>query len=330
MQLADRGTDNPDQRIAEDLALFCEKTLSLSLGLMSAVITLGSFLVILWRLSGTLTSSCSVARSRSPAIWCGWRCSTRSPARRSRTGSAGRWSGSIFRQQKVEADFRFSLVRFRENAEAVALYRGEHDELRQLRARFAGVATNWWEIMRRDQEAHLVPRRLRADRDHLSVPRRRAAVFLRRDPAGRPHADLHRLRQGAVFARWFVDAYTQIASWKATVDRLTSFHGGDARARRSRATASARAPRAKRLFNRAMRIDLPGGQPLLGAARPRPQRRRTRARHRPVGLRQEHAVSRARRHLAVRRRRVAAAGAARARCSCRKSPISPSARCASS
>ena len=51
MQLADRGTDNPDQRIAEDLAQFCEKTLALAFGLMSAVITLLSFLTILWTLS---------------------------------------------------------------------------------------------------------------------------------------------------------------------------------------------------------------------------------------------------------------------------------------
>src|SRR5687768_12326728 len=54
MQLLDRGTDNPDQRIAEDLRLFVDLTLSLSLGLLSAVVTLVTFLGILWTLSGAL------------------------------------------------------------------------------------------------------------------------------------------------------------------------------------------------------------------------------------------------------------------------------------
>jgi len=54
MQLTDRGTDNPDQRIAEDLALFVDKTLNLTLGLLSAVVTLVSFVAILWTLSGSL------------------------------------------------------------------------------------------------------------------------------------------------------------------------------------------------------------------------------------------------------------------------------------
>src|SRR4029079_4661371 len=55
LQLTDRGTDHPRQRLAEDLALFCDRTLPLTLGLLSAVVTVGSFVMILWTLSGTLS-----------------------------------------------------------------------------------------------------------------------------------------------------------------------------------------------------------------------------------------------------------------------------------
>src|SRR6185369_3850705 len=56
--------------------------------------------------------------------------------------------GLNFNQQKFEANFRFSLVRFRENAESIALYAGEKDEIRGLQRRFADVVTNWWAIMK--------------------------------------------------------------------------------------------------------------------------------------------------------------------------------------
>ena len=56
-----------------------------------------------------------------------------------------------FDRQRYEADFRFSLVRFRENTEGVALYRGEADELRGFRERFEEVVGNWWGIMRRQK-----------------------------------------------------------------------------------------------------------------------------------------------------------------------------------
>src|SRR5919198_1497875 len=55
LQLLDRGVDNPDQRIAEDLRLFIDVTLSLSIGLLSALVTLASFTVILWNLSADYT-----------------------------------------------------------------------------------------------------------------------------------------------------------------------------------------------------------------------------------------------------------------------------------
>ena len=82
-----------------------------------------------------------------------------------------------FNQQRFEANFRFSLVRFRENTEGIAIYRGEADELRGFRGRFADVVGNWWEIMRRQKRLTLLQRRLRPDRDHISVHRGGAPLF---------------------------------------------------------------------------------------------------------------------------------------------------------
>ena len=125
LQLLDRGTDNPDQRIADDLNGFVDLTLSLSLGLLSAIVTLVSFVGILWVISGPL----EVGGVTIPSymVWVALLYAI-----------AGTWLthligqpliGMNFARQRVEADFRFALVRLRENSEGVALYRGEAGEL---------------------------------------------------------------------------------------------------------------------------------------------------------------------------------------------------------
>ena len=148
LQLLDRGTDNPDQRIAEDLRLFVELTLRLALGLLSAVVTLASFVAILWTLSGAL----DLAGISIPGymVWCALLYAV-----------AGTWLthkigkpliGLQFEKQRFEADYRFALVRLRENSEGVALYRGENEELADFRSRFAGVIANWWSIMKKQKQ----------------------------------------------------------------------------------------------------------------------------------------------------------------------------------
>src|SRR5712691_7151740 len=121
LTLLDRGTDNPDQRIAEDLRLFVDYTLSLGLGLLSAVVTLVSFVAILWTLSGTL--ELGWVSIPGYMVWCALL-----------YAGLGTWLthkigkpliGLDFNQQRYEADYRFSLVRLRENSEGVELYRGE-------------------------------------------------------------------------------------------------------------------------------------------------------------------------------------------------------------
>ena len=266
LQISGGGSDNPDQRIAEDLAEFCEKTLALALGLMSAVITLLSFLVILWTLSGSLAVTLFGHAIEIPGymLWVALLYSV-----------AGtllvHWIGKPlitmnFEKQKVEADFRFSLVRFRENSEAVALYRGEADELRQLHGRFAQIVTNWWHIMRKTKQLTW----FRSGYGQVAVVFPFIVAAPRFFSGAIQLGDL--MQTSTAFGKvqsslsWFIDAYTQIAAWRATVDRLTGFRAAIRAAAAQQAGITTQAATQDRYRADALQIDLPAGRPLLDAS----------------------------------------------------------------
>jgi vitamin B12/bleomycin/antimicrobial peptide transport system ATP-binding/permease protein len=152
MQLLGDAADNPDQRIAEDLQLFTQNTLSIGTGLLNACVTLGSFVVILWRLSdaapvhlfglpfvipGYLVWAALIYAVIGTGFthWLGWPLITLN-----------------FRQQRFEADFRFNLVRSRENSEQIASLHGEAAERERHLDRFGGVVSNWIAIMQRQKK----------------------------------------------------------------------------------------------------------------------------------------------------------------------------------
>ena len=132
--------------------------------------------------------------------------------------------GLSFRQQRVEADFRYALVRFRENMEGVALYGGEAEEKGTLLARFGQVVGNWRAIMTRtkllntlttgyDQVAVIFPIVVAAPR-YFS-----GAIQL-----GGLMQTVGAFAQVQSALSWFVNSYASLASWRATVERLTTFH----------------------------------------------------------------------------------------------------------
>lgn len=224
LELASRGTDNPDQRIAEDARLFTSGTLSLSLGLLSSVVTLASFVVILWGVSGPLDVTVAGMTISIPGYMV-WVAILYAVAGSVITHYVGRpLIGLNFQQERFEADFRFNLVRLRENAEGVALYRGEASERRGLLERFDHVRSNWWELMR------YTKRLTTATAGYSQV----AIVFPILVAAPRYFSGAIQLGglmqissafgqvQGAL--SWFVDSYGSIANWKASVDRLLTFH----------------------------------------------------------------------------------------------------------
>ncbi len=148
MQLDQTATDNPDQRISDDLDRFATITLGLSLGLLSSLVTLASFVTILWTLSGALTIPLGGGLSIEIPGYMVFAALIYAVAGTLFT----RWIGSPlirlnFDQQRYEADFRFSMVRLRENAENVAFYGGEAREFDTFKTRFARIVANWWGII---------------------------------------------------------------------------------------------------------------------------------------------------------------------------------------
>ena len=171
------ATDNPDQRIADDLDRFTSDSLVLTLDLLSNVVTLFSFLSILWTLSGSL----QVMGFGIPGYMV-WVALVYSIAGTWLTHLIGRPLAMLnFNQQRLEANFRFALVRLRENVEGVALYKGEQEEHRGLAARFAAVVGNWWAIMQRTKKLNAFVAGLRTDRRRVPDRGRVAALLLRGD-----------------------------------------------------------------------------------------------------------------------------------------------------
>ncbi|MHB8203907.1 MAG: ABC transporter ATP-binding protein/permease, partial [Desulfomonilaceae bacterium] len=140
MQFLDRPTDNPDQRISQDIESFIDLTLTLSIQLLNSVATLVSFVAILWELSGTLSFSVGSLGIVSIPGYMVWAAIGYSAIGTWLTMKVGNPLVKLnFNQQRYEADFRFSMVRLRENSECVALYRGEPDEQANFLSRFTSV-----------------------------------------------------------------------------------------------------------------------------------------------------------------------------------------------
>ena len=212
-------TDNPDQRISEDLNSFTDSTLTLGLGLIRTVVSLVSFSIILWGVSGSI----EVFGITIPGymFWCALL-----------YAAVGSWLAHLIgrrliglsnQQQRFEADLRFSMVRVRENAESIALYNGESSEHERLSTRFNKVWQNFWTQMK-------VQKRLTFFTAGYSQI---AIIFPFIVAAPRYFAgkiELGELMQiNSAFGNvqenfsWFIDAYVTLAAWRATCDRLLSF-----------------------------------------------------------------------------------------------------------
>jgi putative ATP-binding cassette transporter len=221
------GTDNPDQRVAEDLRDFTDVTLSLGLGLLSNVVSLGSFVVILWGLSGSLEAFGIPIPGY--MVWVALLYAV-----------VGTWLTHLvgnplallsFKQQRVEADFRYALVRVRENMESIALYRGEQEEVVNLRDRFVAVVGNWRQIMNRTKLLN-----------SLVVGYSQIAIIFPIVVAA-PRYFAGNMQLGGLMQTvgafgsvqdsmsWFVQSYAQLAQWRSIVERLATFHRAIVKAR---------------------------------------------------------------------------------------------------
>ena len=222
---ASSNPDNPDQRIQEDIGQFTGLTLSLSMGLLNSVVTLGSFVGILWTLSGGFTFHFQGSEYVISGFMV-WMALLYSVAGSVLTHYIGRPQIALnFQQQKVEADFRHRMVRVREYSESIALDRGETVEHAQLELRFGRVLANYlaligaqkrlvWFTSFFGQAAVVFPFLVAAPR-FFSGAIQLGELMQISSAFGQV--------QGAL--SWFVDSYSSLATWRATTDRLTGFEG---------------------------------------------------------------------------------------------------------
>ena len=260
MQLGDnRAADNPDQRIAEDINNFVGQTLILGLGILESIVTLASFSLILWGLSGSI----SVAGLVIPGymLWAAILYAI-----------VGSWLAHIigrqliplsYQQQQYEANLRFGLVRIRENAEQIAFYRGEDVEKGGIGSAFSNVITNWWAIMRRQKLLTFFS----SGYEQIAI----IFPFVVAAPRYFSHGiQLGGLMQiGQAFGQvqtalsWFITNYTSFADWQATLHRLSGFEKALAAKGETRLVSAIPAPGAKAVSVSNLSIYLPDGRPLL-------------------------------------------------------------------
>jgi putative ATP-binding cassette transporter len=215
--------DNPDQRIQEDINQFTGLTISITMGLLNSVVTLASFVGILWGLSGGFAFTFNGGEYNIPGFMV-WMALLYCTAGSVLTHYIGRPQIQLnFEQQRVEADFRHHLVRVREYSESIALDQGETVERAQLDLRFAKVLGNYLALIKAQknliwftsffgQAAVVFPFVVAAPR-FFSGAIQLGELMQISSAFGQV--------QGAL--SWFVDSYGSLASWRATTDRLTSF-----------------------------------------------------------------------------------------------------------
>ncbi|MBQ1613378.1 MAG: ABC transporter ATP-binding protein/permease [Selenomonas sp.] len=224
MQVQGSDTDNPDQRISEDINQFVNLTLQLLIGLLKQMTTLAAFGVVLWNLSGAYTMHLG---DKELVIYGYMFWFSLIYAGLGTVGAhiAGRKLISLnFEQQRFEADFRFNMMRVRENSESIAFYGGENVENKGFHERFAKVISNFWQLMRQTkilnfyvngyaQLAVVVPLILAAPQ-YFAGAMALGGLMQTVSAFGRVQDALS----------YFVESYDTIAQLAAVVKRLASFN----------------------------------------------------------------------------------------------------------
>ena len=264
LQMFGKDTDNPDQRISEDVRQFVEMTLSFGIGILKAFCTFASFVVILYNLSGSLSFT-FMGKTWTINGYMLWASLLYSVIGTYITHLVGRKLVKInFIQQKYEADFRFSMIRLRESAESVAFYRGEAQEGSVFKQRFKMLLDNFWKLVNKQKQlvflnsgysqiAIIFPFVVAMNR-YLTKEVTLGGLMQVASAFGRVQDSLS----------YFVDMYSSIAQWQAVVMRLTYFgrhmHEVSQQAERFHVERFAAADLVE-VSN--MQINLPDGKPLL-------------------------------------------------------------------
>jgi putative ATP-binding cassette transporter len=269
MQLLGDAADNPDQRITDDVKNFVEQTLTIGIGLLSSIVTLFSFLFILWGLSNAAPLHLAGTDFNIPGylVW--------GALVYAILGTAlTHWIGVPlvnlnFDQQRYEADFRFNLVRVRENSEQIALLKGEGAEHNRLLQRFAAVVGNWYAIMSRTKRVTAFQASYAQAAVIFPYVLVAPAYFAKTIQLG------GMMQTGSAFdsvqraLSFFVTSYRSIAEWRAVVARLDGFEmsvrsASHPEARQSEIVAKP-SGRTHEIALEKLLVKLPNGAPLVTA-----------------------------------------------------------------
>ncbi|AKZ65022.1 ABC transporter ATP-binding protein [Herbaspirillum hiltneri N3] len=259
-----RIADNPDQRIAEDLRSLTSNTISLVLGFISSLVTLVSFVGILWAISGPISFAFMQRDWVIPGYmvwfaiayagvgsWIIW------------------WIGKplvvqSYNQERFEANYRFGLIRIREHAEAIALYRGERRERGELNLRFEDIRQNWWAIMRTTKSLNIA----------TNFYGQFAIIFPLLVAAPRYFSGAMSLgvlmQLSSAFGQvqdalsWFINAFTTLADWKASINRLAGFNLAVELAQKQPASISVERNNVGAILFDKLNLALPDGRTLIG------------------------------------------------------------------
>jgi vitamin B12/bleomycin/antimicrobial peptide transport system ATP-binding/permease protein len=269
MQLQGDAADNPDQRISDDLRLFVDLTLEVGLNLLNAVVTILSFVVILWGLSQEAPLQIYGRTLAIPGylVW--------SALIYAVIGTIlTQWIGSPlvnlnFQQQRFEADFRFSLVRVRENSEQIALLKGEDAEREQLSGRFSHIVANWYGIMNRTKRLTAFTTSYAQAAVIFPVLLLAPAYFADKIQLGAMVQAANAFEKVRKALSVFVEIYRTLAQWRAVIARLDGFELAIARALALASTPPTIDISAEGGGNRIdladLLVKLPNGAPLISA-----------------------------------------------------------------
>jgi putative ATP-binding cassette transporter len=265
MQLFGSGTDNPDQRIQEDVDQFINRTQDITLRLLSSASTLVSFSVVLWQISADFTIPGTEVQVPGFLVWGALIYTGIATALTHWIGKS--LVGLNFQQQRYEADFRFSLARLREYGEQVALLGGERAERERLGGRFGNVIGNFLAIVRRTKK--LTAFTASYQQVNAVIPYILIApyYFAGKIPLGGMTQTASAFEQVASTMSFFITFYTTLADYKAVVDRLTSFDEAIDRAGEVRAASAltVREGATPELHIDDLALGLPDGRRILEA-----------------------------------------------------------------
>lgn len=219
----DTRYDNPDQRITEDISGFTSQSVGLTMGLLNAIVTLVSFVGILWGLSGNFAFQMGGQTINIPGFMV-WTALVYCLVGSLLTHYIGKPLINLsVQQQKVEANFRHHLMRVREYSEAIALDKAENTEYQLSQNRFAMVIANYFKYIKAQkrliwftsffgQAAIIFPFLVAAPR-YFSGAIQLGQVMQISSAFGKVQDALS----------WFIDNYSSLATWRATTNRLIDF-----------------------------------------------------------------------------------------------------------